>query len=71
MTIELPSGLEAELQDLAMKEGRNIGTIVEEAVRQYLEAMAITDLNSGEIAEAQVELARELPDISAWKVPKA
>ncbi|HEX2573587.1 MAG TPA: ribbon-helix-helix protein, CopG family [Polyangia bacterium] len=71
MTIELPSSLEAQLQDLASKEGRNVGTIVEEALRQYLESVAITDLESEQIAEAQIALASELPEISAWKVPKA
>jgi predicted transcriptional regulator len=61
MTIELPSSLEAQLQDLAEKEGRNIGMIVEEAVRQYLEAVAITDLEPEQIAQAQIALADELP----------
>lgn len=68
MTIELPSSLEAQLQDLAQKEGRNIGILVEEAVRQYLEAMAITDLGPDDIAEVQVALASELPSISACSV---
>ena len=42
--------------------------LVEEAVRQYLEAAAITDVDAGEVAETQDALLVELPDISDWKV---
>lgn len=46
MTIELPATLERELRDLAEVQGRDMGEIVEEAVRLYLEASAVTDLDT-------------------------
>jgi hypothetical protein len=40
-----------------------VGEIVEEAVRRYLEASSITDLDAGGIAETQVRLICELQDM--------
>ena len=40
MTIELPETIERELRDLARIQSRDVIEIVEEAVRQYLEASA-------------------------------
>lgn len=62
MTIELSATVERELRDLAMMQSRDVGEVVEEAVRQYLEASAITDLDPGQIAEAQAKLMGELQD---------
>jgi len=70
MMIELPASVEEQLRDLADKQGRNVHVLVEEAIRQYLEALAITDLDVVDIAEAQVALVRELPDVPAWKDPQ-
>jgi predicted transcriptional regulator len=67
MTIELSATVERELRDLAMMQRRDVGEIVEEAVRKYLEASAITDLEPGQIAEAQAKLMGELRGISEWK----
>ena len=36
MLIDLPGDVEEKLQDLASRQGRNVGTLVEEAVREYL-----------------------------------
>jgi len=63
MTIDFPATLEKELHDLAVMQSRDIGEIVEEAVRQYLEAAAITDLDSDQVGETQVALAGELRGI--------
>jgi len=71
MTIELPPGVEKELRSLAVTESRDIDELVEEAVRQYLETAAITDLDGAEIAEAQVTLAGELHGICEWKGGRA
>lgn len=60
MTIELSATVERELRDLAIIQGRDVGEIVEEAVRQYLEASAITDLDARDVAEAQAKLIGEL-----------
>jgi len=67
MTIELAASVEEQLRDLASKQDRNIDVLVEEAVRDYLEAAAITDLDPAEVAEAQVALLGELDEIPAWK----
>jgi predicted transcriptional regulator len=68
MSIELPVGVEEQLRTLAARQGRDVGVLVEEAVRQYLEAAAITDVDAGEVAETQAALLAELSDISDWKV---
>ena len=64
MSIELPSSVEEQLRNLAAKQGRDVRTLVEEAVRQYLEAVAITDLDATQVAETQAALLGELPHIS-------
>lgn len=65
MTVEIPSSLEKELQDLAGANGKNERTIIEEAVRQYLDGLSITDLASTEIAKSQEALLGEL-NIPDW-----
>jgi hypothetical protein len=67
MTIELPGTIEQELRTLAAKRGLDIGALLEAAVRQYLEAEAITDLDAGEITETQMALVGELRDLPEWK----
>ena len=64
MSIELPGSIEEQLRKLAAKQGRDVRTLVEEAVRQYLEAVAITDLDATQVAETQAALLGELPHIS-------
>ncbi|HEX9732407.1 MAG TPA: hypothetical protein VGG06_10520 [Thermoanaerobaculia bacterium] len=66
MTIELASSVEERLRDLASRQGRDVGVLVEEAVREYLEAMSITDVDSAEVAETQVALMAELSDVPEW-----
>ena len=53
MTIELPGNIEEQLRNLAAKQGRDVRTIVEEAVHQYLVTLAITDLDATQVAETQ------------------
>lgn len=65
MTIEIPVEVEKDLQDLATIQNRAVSELVEDAVRQYLEAAAITDLNAEEVAETQSALVGELHDIEA------
>jgi predicted transcriptional regulator len=67
MMIELPTTVEEQLRHLAARQGREMRTLVEEAVRQYLESAAITDLDAGHVAEAQSALLGELPDVGRWK----
>jgi len=67
MTVELHGNVEAQLCHLASKQGRDVGDLVEEAIREYLEAASVTDLEAAEIAEAQVALVSELTGIPGWK----
>jgi predicted transcriptional regulator len=68
MTIDLPSVVEEQLRDLAKRQNRDIAELIEDAVRQYLEASAITDVDPNQVAETQAELLSELPPISKWEV---
>jgi predicted transcriptional regulator len=67
MSIDLPSGVEAQLRALAAQQGRQLPEIVEEAIRQYIEASSITDVDAREVAETQEALVRELPPLDDWK----
>jgi len=71
MSIDLPVSVEDQLRNLAAKQGREVRTLVEEAVRQYLESAAITDLDSTQVAETQTKLLGELPHVSDWKADDA
>lgn len=71
MSIDLPGSVEEQLRTLAAKQGRDVRALVEEAIRQYLEAIAITDVDANEVAEAQAALLGELPHISDWKAGDA
>lgn len=66
MTIELPRVVEDELRDLAKKQNRDLTEIVEAAVRQYLDAVAITDIGPGDVAATQEKLLAELPTTGKW-----
>ena len=67
MTIELPGSVEKQLRALAAKQGREVRTLVEDAIRQYLETTAITDVEPDELADTQAALLDELPDVPDWK----
>jgi predicted transcriptional regulator len=71
VTIELPGNIEEQLRSLAAKQGRDIRAVVEEAVRQYLESLAISDLDTTQVAETQTALIGELRGISKWKADDA
>ena len=71
MSIELPGGVEEQLRTLAARQGRDVRALVEEAIRQYLEAAAITDVDADAVAEAQAALVGELPRIPDWKAGDA
>jgi predicted DNA-binding protein len=67
MTIDLPSIVEEQLRDLAKRQNRDIAELIQDAVRRYLEAVAITDLEPHQVADAQTELLSELPAIPNWE----
>jgi predicted transcriptional regulator len=66
MTVHLSGSLEGELERLARVRGQGIEALVEEAVRQYLDAAAITDLSPDDLAQTQAAMAGELEALSAW-----
>ncbi len=65
MTIDLPSVIEEQLRDLAKRQNRDIAELIEDAVRQYLEAVAITDLGPNQLAETQAKLSDQAGDEAA------
>jgi predicted transcriptional regulator len=67
VSIELSGRVEEQLRDLALRQGRDIRVLVEEAIRDYLEAAAITDLDPAEVAESQIALLGELRAVPEWK----
>jgi predicted transcriptional regulator len=71
MTIDLRSVVEEQLRDLAKRQNRDVAELIEDAIRQYLEAAAITDLDPNQVAETQAKLLNELPPISRWEVDDA
>jgi hypothetical protein len=66
MTIELPSILESELRSLAGMSGKDVGILVEEAVRQYLDAASIADIHPSDLSATQELLVPELPGFPEW-----
>ena len=67
MRIDLPSPVADEFRDLAARQGREVRALLMEALRQYLDSVAITDLDQADVAETQSALLRELPDVGRWK----
>ncbi|MDM8007474.1 MAG: ribbon-helix-helix protein, CopG family [Phycisphaerae bacterium] len=65
MTVHLSECLEDELRRLATLRGQGIDAIVEEAVRQYLDAVAITDVTDTDLAATQIKLD-EMPRQEGW-----
>jgi len=66
MTIDLSSQLAERLSRLAAQQGRDPETLVEEAVRRYVEDAAITDLKPADIAKTQEQLTGELTNLPPW-----
>ena len=52
---------EEQLRSLAAKQSREIGVLILEAVRDYLEAAAITDVSSEEVAQTQFAMLESGP----------
>jgi len=71
MTIELPATIEEQLKNLALKQGRDLGALVEEGLRQYIEFTAITDLDATDVGETQTALTSELEPLYDWKAGDA
>jgi len=65
MVIQVGDQIEQELRRLAGHQGRALADVVEAALRSYIEAEAITDIESTDIAATQLALLSELPEIEA------
>ena len=66
MTIELSGRLVDRLRTLAARQGRAPQAVIEDAVREYLDAAEITDLQPADVAAAQQELFNELGTLDPW-----
>ena len=66
MTFELPKQVEEDLRLLAQKQGRAVDMLLEEAVTLYLQASAITDTTSADVAATQDALIGELENLPDW-----
>jgi predicted transcriptional regulator len=60
MTIQLPPAIEADLRSLAEKQGRDVLALIEEAVQQYMDDVAITDVSPADVAAAQIAVLGEI-----------
>lgn len=67
MRTDLGGAYEEQLRNLAAKQGREIGALLIEAVRKYLETATITDLTPEDVAQTQFALMRELGSLPAWE----
>ena len=63
MVIQMDVHTEQELRRLAGRQGRALAEVVEAALRSYIEAEAITDVESADVAATQSALVSELTDI--------
>lgn len=61
--VEVSTNLIEALRRLASEQGRDIDSLVEEAVRDYLQAAAITDVDPSEVGQTQIQLAPELAEL--------
>lgn len=61
MVIQVGDQIEQELRRLAGHQGPALADVVEAALRSYIEAEAITDIESADIAATQLALLSELP----------
>lgn len=66
MVVRLSDSLEQELRELAVTLGRPLDQVVEQAVREYLVAISMTDVTPHEVGEAQLKMLAELPAIDPW-----
>ena len=63
MVIQMDVQTEQELRRLAGRQARALAEVVEAALRSYIEAEAITDIESADVAATQSALVSELTDI--------
>jgi len=65
MVVNISQNLVEALRKRAEAEGRDLGDVIEDAVREYLVSTSITDLSPEQIAETQMAMMPEL-DVPAY-----
>ena len=60
MTITLKPEVEEQLRRLAAERRQDIGTVVADALRQYMESEAITDVTSDQVSQTQAAMLPEI-----------
>lgn len=63
MVIQMDVQTEQELRRLAGRQGRALAEVVEAALRSYIEAESMTDIDSADVAATQSTLVAELTGI--------
>jgi len=66
MTIDVSEQLADRLRQLAKEKGEDLNSIVDEALRRYLDDASITDLEPADVAATQEKLVNELGDLPPW-----
>ena len=66
MTIDVSEQLADRLRQLAKEKGEDLNSIVDEALRRYLDDASITDLEPADVAATQENLVSELGNLSPW-----
>ena len=69
MTIDVSEQLAVRLRQLARQQGQDLNSLVEEALRRYLDDASITDLEPADVAATQENLVSELGKLSPWPDP--
>lgn len=60
MTIHVSDAIHRQIRQLAEQQGRDVDAVIEEAIRRYLDDVAVTDLSPADVAATQEELLGEL-----------
>lgn len=66
MVVNLTHNIELQLRRLAEQQGRPLADLLEDAVREYIAAAAITDLTQEQVAETQMALSGELDPLPPY-----
>ena len=69
MTIDVSEQLADRLRQLAREKGEDLNSLVDEALRRYLDDASITDLEPADVAATQENLAGELGSLPPWPDP--
>ena len=66
MTIDVSEQIADRLRQLATERGEDLNSLVDEALRRYLDDASITDLEPADVAATQEKLIGELGNLPLW-----